>query len=235
MSEERPFRVWHYRLVWLLAILSLAFNVGLIVVLLVVRNAVGDLVVKTNDFLFESLAILDGYEGYDLPLNLNEPLLLENAEDVLFDQVLQVPVSITVPISESVPFQQDIPVAIRESIFVQDTIEVPLELGSQTINLEVPVALNVPVNLDVVAPVDTEVPVNLEVPLNFTLEAPVKALIPLINQNYDPLRLQLELRSSVPVPMDALLEDVRLTPMLKEMQELLAILEVLLLLPPAQN
>lgn len=234
MSENRPFRVWHYRLVWILGLLSFLFNVILIIVLLIVRSTVGDLLVKTNDALFDSLARLDQYPGYDLPLNLDEPLVLNDAEDVLFDQVLHVPVNITVPISESVPFKQDISVPIRQSIFVQDTISVPLELGSQTINLEVPVALNVPVNLDVVAPVDTSVPVNLNVPLSFTLDVPVKELIPLINKNYDPLTLQLALHSSVPVPMDALLQDVKLTPMLQDMQEMLSVLEALLMLPPSQ-
>lgn len=231
MSEERPTRFNNQRLLWIIALTSLGFNVLVIVVVLVVRSLVGDFLSQTNQYLYQSLQRLENYAGYDMPVHLNQTVVLESADEVLFEDVLEVPISLTVPISQNIPFKDNIVVPIRESIQVNDTVRAPLQINGTTIYIDVPVQLKVPVNLDVIAPVDTQVPVRLNVPLNTTLQVPVRELIPLRNGEGLPLTIGLDLQTKIPVPMDALLQDVYMLPMLQEMHKALNVLEALFLLP----
>lgn len=231
MTTESQPRSNSQRLLWIIALTSLGFNILVVIILLVVRGLVGDFLAQTNQYLYQSLQRLDDYEGYAMPVHLSQDVTLASADEVLFEDVLQVPVNITVPISQTIPFKDNIAVPIRESIHVKDTVRAPLQINGTTVYIDVPVELDVPVNLDVVAPVDTQVPVQLSVPLNTTLQVPVRELIPLKNGAGQPLTIGLDLQTNIPVPMDALLADVYMLPMLQSMHKALNVLESLLFLP----
>lgn len=235
MSEQPSiFRARHYGCLWGLIGVTLLIQVFTVIGLLVARQLSAASLKATNDGIATSLSIINGdpvpYQPYQLQVHLNEPLTVHKADDIRFVRTLTVPVRQTIVISDSVPFNDSVTVPLRTSIPVNDTISLPITLLGLTFNLDLPVSLTVPVNLDVTAPIKTNVPLKLEVPLDFTLEAPVDVLVPLRNQYNEPWRMQLNLNTQVPIPMDDMIRDLKMVAMLDAFHALLNKVESLMLI-----
>lgn len=231
MFDNRNLPYHTHWLLWLIALFSLGLNIAIIAGLLIVRGMIADVLPQANQYLYESLDTLADYDGYEMPIHLVEEITLSNTEEVLFEDVLQVPVNLTVPVNQSVPFKETIIAKINETITVNQTITAPMVINGQQVLIDVPVNLNVPINMSVPVPVDTVVPVSMEITLDEVLEVPVRELIPLRNGQGEPLTIGLDLETSIPVPMDELMNDIQMLPMLQELHNTLNLLEAILFLP----
>lgn len=217
------------RWLWVIALTSLGLNILTILVLLIVRGLLSQVLPQANQHLYNSLQTLENYEGYDLEINLQDQVDLERSDKVLFDRTLTVPVSLEIPFEQNIPFNDIITVPVNQIIHVEDVVQAPLVINGQNVLIDVPVSLDVPINLEIDAPVDTLVPVNTIVPVAFDLDVPVRELIPLVNESGEALTIGLS--TTVPVPMDELLDDVSMRPMLEELHKALNLVESLLFLP----
>lgn len=218
------------RWLWAIALTSLALNLITITLLIAARGLIGGSLARANQSLFDTLATLDNYQ-YDLAINLQDEIRLVQADEVLLDQQISVPISLTVPVLQELPVRQQINVPINQTIPIRQTVNAPLTIQGTTVNIPVPVELNVPINLIVPVDVDVSVPVEMEIAIREELEVPVRELIPLQNGAYEPLAVGLDMQTSVPVPVDDLLSETRILPMLEELHRVLNIIESLLLLP----
>ncbi len=233
LGQPSIFRARHYGCLWWVVGTAVLLQVFLVIGLLITRQLVAGPLKATDDGIVASLATINGdlepYRPYSLNVRLDEPLTVYKADDIRFVRTLTVPVAQVVVISDTVPFNDTVQVPIRTSIAVNDTISLPITLLGLTFVIDLPVALNLPVNLDVEAPISTNVPLKLEVPMAFTLDAPVDVLVPLRNQYNEPWTMQLDLNTQVPVPMDDMIRDLKMDKMLAAFHELLMALEKLML------
>lgn len=239
MSEQEQrsgsiFRARHYGCLWGLIGITVVIQIITVIGLLIARQLAAGPLKATNDGIAASLSIINGdpvpYTPYQLQVHLDQPLTVYEADDIRFVRTLSVPVNQTIVISDSVPFNDSVTVPLHTSFPVNDTIALPITILGLTFNLDMPVSLNVPVDLDVSAPIQTNVPLKLEVPLDFTLEAPVDVLVPLRNQYNEPWTMQLDLNTQVPIPMDDMIRDLKMVAMLDAFHALLNKVESLMLI-----
>lgn len=141
-SVRMPF---HYYVVWLVAIVSLALNIFIIYTLLQVRQQAGLAFSQAADSMG---TIKDGSIKY--VVNIDEEIPV----------VLDVPVKFTV----KVPIQKTVPI----NTVVNVPIELPL-LGTRTI--AVPINTSISIDLSVDVPIDHTVPINSKIPVKF--EVPI--------------------------------------------------------------
>lgn len=219
------------RWLWIIAAASLALNGLTLALALIVRGLLSDVLPQSNHLLYSALARLEQAEPYPLPVHLREQVQLSSDDSVLFEDVLAVPVDLVVPVSQTIPFRDTISVPINQTVRVEQTVRAPLDINGTRIFIDVPVVLDVPVRLNVAVPIDIQAPVQMSIPLQTTLNVPVRQLIPLRNSDGEPLRIGLDMRTTVPVPLDALLEDVELLPALHALHKTLNLIEALLVLP----
>jgi hypothetical protein len=162
---------WHYYVLWLVALVSLALNVALIVELVQFRRQAQQEVARAGDML-DSVEVAD----YDLPIHVDETLPI--SVTVPFSDTFIVPISTTIPVSASIPFEDNINVPINTVIPVNTTVSVPVPaIGNVTI--PIPIVTNIPVNLNVNVPISRSIPVELDIPVDLTIEVPVESEVPI--------------------------------------------------------
>jgi hypothetical protein len=106
MEETKPMtRVWHYWLLWAVAILALILNVVLVASLLSFRT-------EAQRQVESASILLEGVElgNFDLPVEVDETLQISMT--VPFSDTFTVPISATVPVSTSVLFEDEVEVPI---------------------------------------------------------------------------------------------------------------------------
>ena len=196
-------RPWHYYLLWLLALVSLALSVYLFATLFSLRQRARQEVTEAR----ERVESMEAPE-YELPVHIDETLPISFT--VPFSDTFVVPISTTIPVSSSVPFSETIQVPINTVIPVNTTVSVPIPaIGN--IRVPIPIVTSIPVNLDVEVPISRTIPVDLDIPVNLTVDVPVESEVPV--------------RTEVPVQLDfpvALpLEEMGFQDLLQEVQEAL--------------
>jgi hypothetical protein len=167
-------RSWHYRLLWLLAIISLVFNILLVFGLATARNTARQQVTETADSLGDIQ-----FESFDLPIHVDE--MLPISLTVPFSDTFIVPVSHTVPVSLSVLFADNIEVPIQENIPINTIVNVPVTIPvlGQLVNLEIPIVTNIPIDLLVEVPISRTIPIDTSIPVVFEVEVPVQSNVPI--------------------------------------------------------
>lgn len=218
------------RWLWAVALTSLALNLITIGVLVAARGLVGGALAQANQSLFNTLMVLEGYE-YPLTVNMQEQVRLAQTSQLLLDQSITVPISLSVPINQVLPVRQQLTVPINQTVPVRQTVNAPLTIQGTTVFIPVPIDLNVPINVEVPVDVDVSLPVAMQVSIQQELEVPVRELIPLQDGEFQPLSVDMETRTTVPVAMEDLLRETHILPTLEELHRVLNIVESLLLLP----
>lgn len=168
-ESPSPWRTWHYRLIWIITLASLLFNVLLLAGFFAFRLRAQREVANVSKTL-NAIEI----NNLELPIHVDQQLSISMT--VPFSDTFFVPISTTVPISTAVPFQDMIDVPINTIIPVNTTVNVPLAgLGS----IPVPIVTDIPINLNVTVPISRNVRVQTTVPINLEVHVPIQSDIPI--------------------------------------------------------
>jgi hypothetical protein len=176
-------RSWHYRALWIIAALSLIFNILLVIGLFSARNTARQQVTEAADSLGDIQ-----FESFELPIHIDQ--MLPISLTVPFSDTFVVPVSHTVPVSLSVLFADNIEVPIKENIPINTIVNVPVTIPvlGQLVNLEIPIVTNIPIDLLVEVPISRTIPIDTSIPVVFEVLVPVQSDVPI--------------QSEVPVQLD---------------------------------
>lgn len=230
--QSRPSRTPWYAI---LAVLSIGFNLLILIGLLTIRGMIGGTLASANQNLFETINTLNNYEGYTVNVRLNEEVRLDQSEPVLFEDTISVPIKTNVTVNEVIPFNDQIVVPINTTVPVNKVVQAPLDIAGSRVFIPVPIDLTVPIDMQVTVPIEAEVPVTLDVPIDFEVDVAMSELIPLTNRNGDPLTITLDVDTEVEVPLAEILREVNLTPTLGEIHRALNVVESILLLPAPES
>jgi hypothetical protein len=196
---------WHYRLLWLIASLSLLLNLALIAVLLDYRS-------QLQSGAANLTAALDTVQFNDIEL------------DIVVDET--VPISLTVPFSDTfrIPIRETIPVAT--TVLFEDLIEVPIDavipidtdfvvqvdipLVGRT-GIPIPIVTTIPVSLTVEVPISRLIPIETDIEVDFLVDVPVASEIP--------VNAQLPVQLTIPVTVA--LDELGLEELLDHLREAL--------------
>lgn len=167
-------RSWHYRILWVIVIFSLIFNVVLIYGLFAIRDNARRQVTEAAD----SLAAVE-FESQQLEVVIDESLAISLT--VPFSDTFIVPVSQTIPISLSVLFEDNLEVPIEEVIPINTTVVVPVTIPvlGQLVDLEVPIATNIAIDFDVEVPISRTIPISTSIPVVFDVDVPIQSDVPI--------------------------------------------------------
>jgi hypothetical protein len=203
---------WHYRILWIVAILSLLLSVILLIGLIDFRLKAARQVASAANFLDDI-----EMEDYDLPVHIDESLAISMT--VPFSDTFTVPISSTVPVSTSVPFQDNVVVPINTVIPVNTTVNVPIEIPfAGPLDIPFPISTNIPVNLTVNVPIEQNIPVVTDIPVNLMVDVPIQSDIPIETE------IPVQLDFPVTIPMD----EMGFQTLLQQVQEALDLVADLL-------
>ncbi|HSM56061.1 MAG TPA: hypothetical protein VK879_07905 [Candidatus Sulfomarinibacteraceae bacterium] len=201
---------WHYLLLWLIALTSLALNTYLFWQLNGLRTRARQEVANASE-------LLDGVElePYDLPVHVDETIPISIT--VPFSDTFQVPISTTIQVSDVVPFEDNIEVPINTVIPINTTVSVPIPaIGN--IEIPIPIVTSIPINMQVNVPISRSIPVELDIPVDFMVEVPVESEVP----------IQAEIPVLLDFPVTLPLDEMGFQHLLQQVQEALEGLERLL-------
>ena len=185
-------RSWHYRILWVVASLSLLISAILLIGLIDFRNKAGRQVVAAAALLNE-VEMVD----FELPVHVDETLVISMT--VPFSETYSVPISATVPISMVVEFEDNVQVPINTIIPVNTTVNVPIEIPFVgNFNIPFPISTNIPVNLTVNVPISQSIPVQTDIPVDLVVDVPIQSDIPIENE------VPVQMDFPVTIPMDEL-------------------------------
>jgi len=174
MSENQPAGPnWQLRLLWIVASLSLALNIFLVVNAISLRNRVGQ-------ELAAQAAELDGIlvSTFEVPVEIDETLPLSMT--VAFSDTFHVPISTTIPVSTSVAFSDTFHVPVNEFININRNLVVSVDIPVVgLVPVEIPIVTTIPVVLDIEVPVSTTIPIRTDIPVNLNVDIPVASEIPI--------------------------------------------------------
>lgn len=191
-DSENISKSWHYRILWIVAVLSLVVSSVLLVGLIDFRNRARRQVEAASNVL-NQIEMVD----FDLPVHVDESLPISMT--VPFSDTFTVPISATVPISTSVQFQDNIQVPINTIVPVNTTVNVPIEIPFVgNFDIPFPISTNIPVNLSVNVPISQTIPVDTEVPVDLLVDVPIQSVVPI--DDIVPVQMDFP----VTVPMDEL-------------------------------
>ena len=164
----------HYRLLWIIVLISLLLNVVLIVGLFTARSIAGAEVAKVATSLRDN-----PMSDLEIPVSIDESLPINM--NVPFKDTFSVTISETIPVSTSVLFEEDIAIPIRETVRIDHNVEVfvTIPIINQRVPVDIPIGANIPIALDINVPVSYEIPVQTDIPINFVVDVPVETEVPI--------------------------------------------------------
>ena len=188
-NQSSRWRSWHYILLWLVALTSLALNVFMLVGLYNFRRAAQEEISRVSQ-------ILDGVEieNYDLPIVVDETLPISLT--VPFNDTFQVPIKTTVPISTSVTIDENIAVPINDVVSLNRNAQIVISVLGQSIPVDVPIRADIPLSMQTDVPINLKVPVQTEIPIDLMIEVPVETEVPIEAE------IPVQLDFPVTVPLD---------------------------------
>lgn len=177
---------WHYRLLWLVALASLALNLALFAGIYSFRQRAQQ-EVRNASRLLNTVEI----ENFELPVEVDETLPISLT--VPFSDTFQAPISATVPISAAIPFTDNIEVPINTVIPINTQVQVPIPVIGNVV-VPIPIVTNIPVSLTVDVPISRTIPVQLDIPVNLDVEVPVESEVKIETE----VPVQLEFPVTIP-------------------------------------
>ena len=193
---------WHYILLWIIALSSLALNVYLVVGFNNFQQVVKQEAGRVSDMLDDV-----AFENYEVPISVDETLDVSVTSP--FSDTLEVPISTTVPVSTSIVLDETISVPIEEVVRLDTNVQVNLSLLGRPVPVDIPIQADVPISLETEVPVNLEVPVEAEIPIDLLIKVPVDTEVPVETQ----VPVQMEFPVTVP------LEEMGLGALLGQMQQ----------------
>ena len=186
-----------YILLWIIVILSLAFNIllvtGGIFALQAYRSATRQSAAQLN----AAAEQLDQNRltNFDIPVVIDEVLPVNFT--VEYSDNFQVPIDTSIPVNTSVTYSDVFEVPIEETIRIDTDFEVDvtIPLLNRVVPLVIPIKTDIPLQLDIEVPVEIEIPVETEVPVNLVVDIPIDTVIP-INEE---VPVQLDFGVTVPI------------------------------------
>jgi hypothetical protein len=145
----------------IISLASLALNAALIYALLQVRAMAAD----GLDSVIEAVDNFDG-QGFHY--------------DYRFEQVI--------PFSGDIPFKQDLVFPFEGDIPFNSTVEVPIDLGVQTLMIKVPINTSVYVDTEVPVSIDQTIHVDTSLPISMTIPIDIKSDDPMIQGLLDDVK-----------------------------------------------
>jgi hypothetical protein len=208
MTDNHTHRRWPYRLLWVIALLSLGLNIALFIGLLSFRF-------RAEKRAQEAAAVLDMIElnNLDIPIHVDETLALSLT--VPFKDTFVVPISNTVPVSTQVLFEDTLVVPINTIIPLNNTVEVAVDIPlAGRVILPIPIVANIPVNLDVDVTISKTIPIQTDIPVNFLVEVPIESDVP----------IQTDIPVQLDFPVTITLEELGLEDLFAKVQEAMDLL-----------
>lgn len=199
---------WHYRLLWLFAILSLLFNAILVAGLLSFR-------VQAQQEAENISQALDSvsFDNFEFPVVVEDSVPISMT--VPFNQLFEVPISKTLPISLSVPFTDTFIVPIEHTIPINTQVNVPVNIPAVgSVNLPIPISTNVPISLTVEVPVSKTVAINTDIPVVLDVEVPIRTEVPINN----------DIPISLNIPVEVPLDQLGINPILQQVKDFVDLL-----------
>ena len=181
-------RSWHYRLLWLVALASLALNLAFLASIYTFRQRAQE-EVRNASRLLSTVEI----ESYELPVEVDESLPISLT--VPFSDTFRTPISTSVPVSTAIPFTDNIEVPINTVIPINTEVRVPVPVIGNIV-VPIPIVTSIPVSLTVDVPISRSIPVQLDIPVNLDLEVPVESEVAIDTQ------VPVQLDFSVTIPID---------------------------------
>ena len=180
-----------YGLLWIIAILSLLLNIGLIAGAVYVLNQTSQQLSAAADTVAESKL-----SNFDIPVAINETIPVSFT--VSYKDEFNVPIDTSVPVRTSVEFRETVSFAINEVIPVDTDVQLSLQLPfpiNQSIPINIPIKTDIPVNLNIDVPLNYDIPIETDIPVNLTVDIPVETEIP-INEE---IPVQMDFPVTVPL------------------------------------
>lgn len=187
-EQKRPSvaRSWHYRLLWLVALASLALNLALLAGIYTFRQRAQE-EVRNASRLLNTVEM----EDFELPVRVDETLPISLT--VPFSDTFRAPISATVPISAAIPFTDNIEVPINTVIPINTQVQVPIPVIGNVV-VPIPIVTSIPVSLTVDVPISRTIPVQLDIPVNLDVEVPVESEVKIETE----VPVQLEFPVTIP-------------------------------------
>ncbi|MFN2171653.1 MAG: hypothetical protein ACK2UF_09525 [Candidatus Promineifilaceae bacterium] len=198
--DSRP--AWHYILLWVIALASLALNIYLLVGLNHFQQVVRQEAGRASEIL-DRVTL----ENLEVPVAVDETL--DVAVTIPFSDTIAVPINTTIPVSTSIAVDETISVPIDEVVNLDRNVQINLSVLGQSVPVTVPINADVPVTMDIEVPVNLEVPVEAEIPIDLLIEVPVNTELPIETQ----IPVQMDFPVTVP------LKEMGLDELLGQMQE----------------
>lgn len=194
---------WHYRLLWLFAILSLLFNAILVAGMLVFRAQAQ----QEAENIAQALDTVS-FDNFEFPVVVDQTIPISLS--VPFNQLFEVPISKTLPISLSVPFTDTFIVPIEHIIPINTTVNVPINIpGIGAANLPIPINTSVPISLTVEVPVSKTVAINTDIPVVLDIEVPIRTEVP----------IQSDIPIALNIPVEVPLDQLGINPLLTQVKD----------------
>lgn len=190
-SNSPKWRSWHYILLWIVAIMSLIFNILLLAGLYNFRLQAQQEVASVTEILNEV-----EIENFDLPVVVDEKLAIDIT--VPFSDTFKVPIDETVPISMTIPISESLSFPIDETVSINRDVTVSIVILGQSLPIDIPIRTQIPISLDVDVPIQMEVPVDTTIPITMDLVVPIDTEVPI--QEEVPVKLDFP----VTIPLDEL-------------------------------
>jgi len=203
-------RSWHYRLLWVVALVSLGLNLALFAGIYAFRQRAQE-EVRNASRLLNTVEI----EDFELPVQVDETLPISLS--VPFSDTFQTPISATVPISAAIPFTDNIEVPVTTVIPINTQVQVPVPVIGNVV-VPIPIVTSIPVSLTVDVPISRTIPIQLDIPVNLDVEVPVESEVQIDAE------VPVQLQFPVTVPFD----EMGFRALLLQVQEALDVLAELL-------
>lgn len=192
-----PLRPRGYILLWIIVILSLTFNVLLLLGGFFAVQAYRTTAAQTAAQLNAAAEQLDQNRltNFEIPVVIDEVLPVNFT--VEYSDNFQVPIDTSIPVNTSVSYSDVFEVPIEETIRIDTDFEVDvtIPLLNRVVPLVIPIKTDIPLQLDIEVPVEIEIPVQTDVPVNLVVDIPIDTEIP-VNES---VPVQLDFAVTVPI------------------------------------
>lgn len=198
---------WHYILLWVVALVSLALNVYL---LMGFNNFQRNLQQEANRIS----ETLDGVaiENYEVPVVVDETFAVSLT--VPFSDTFEVPINTSVPVSTSITVDEIISVPFNDVVSLDRDVQIFLSVLGQSIPVDIPIRADIPIDLQTEVPIKLEVPVQVDIPIDLVVEVPVHTEVP----------IEAEIPVQMDFPVTVPLEEMGFNTLLEQLQDGLRLL-----------
>lgn len=187
-----------YILLWIIALISIAFNILLVVGGIYALRAYRAAAVDASTQVSAASEALAGNRitNFEIPVVVDEVLPVEFS--VEYSDTFQVPIDTSIPVRTSVEYSDVFLFPIEETLTIDTDfdVEVIIPVINRAVPLNIPIKTDVPIDLEIEVPIDIAIPVETDVPIQLTVDIPVETNIP-VNEE-----IPIEIDFAVDVPIE---------------------------------